>query len=406
MPKAKEKSREPKDNGTSKDRPKRAARKPYRYRIDKHSTNSDSDDDSQQLHPDSDDESRHTLEARIRALESMITNRAKSLPSNQPETTMNTDLDPVPSTSQKSSNNRHKKRKSKHARDSRRKHESSTDEQVSSHDKKRPKKKSQKSHGTSTTDSSSDDEPRTNNPRGKRKRKSKKARKSHRHARRPISSESSASSSSSLSSSSSSNRECSDSSGSDSDSSDPNNDYRPIDSFGMLLGHNVSDKLKRKIIENKYVEFSRLIPEQSLTLDSGQGQVQEGKDRNLKLVKPKVKSIHNITQWSEAWETYLAVYTSVKQNRKHIQAMLTYARDVRTMAKLSYDWLAYDRQFRSDREKTKCSWATVRHDLHLIFRTPTPQHQNWQHIHAAVFEWRRQSQRMPFKKLFINKINL
>ena len=136
MPKAKEKSREPKDNGTSKDSAKRAARKPYRYRIDEHSTNSDSDGDSQQLRPDSDDESRHTLEARIRALESMITNRAKSLPSNQPETTMNTDLDTVPSTSQKSSNNRHKKRKSKHARDSRHKHESSTDEQVSSHDKK------------------------------------------------------------------------------------------------------------------------------------------------------------------------------------------------------------------------------------------------------------------------------
>ena len=111
----------------------------------------------------------------------------------------------------------------------------------------------------------------------------------------------------------------------------------------MLLGHNVSEKLKKKIIDNKYVEFSRLLPDQSLTLEPEPGHstsVQEGKDPNLKLVKPKQKPIYTITQWSEAWEIYLAVYTSVKRNRKHIQAMLTYARDLRNMAKQNYDCMA------------------------------------------------------------------
>ena len=91
-----------------------------------------------------------------------------------------------------------------------------------------------------------------------------------------------------------------------------------------------------------------------------------GRDSNLKLVKPKKQAIISISQWLEAWEVYMAIYTSIK-NCKHIQALLTYSCDIRNMSKLGYDLLGFDKQFRLDQEVNKCSYATVRHDLHLIY---------------------------------------
>ena len=376
MPKAQQKSvKRQKTSDTPTDRPKRATKRPHRYRQDDRIQASDNESRITS-DPDSDD-SRHTLEARIRALESVIANRASTKNTKQPETAPQ---DPLPSTSKTAKHSRAKNR----TRNPKQYHStpiSTDDEHSAKRSKKKRVKKSKrtrKSHDVISTDSSSDEESYSRKERKVRRKKTKNARKSHRRSqtRHPVGPVESSTSSSSSSSSSCSS-ESSDSSGSDTDSGSSSNFNRPIDSFGMLLGHNVSEKLKKKIIENKYVEFSRLLPDQSLTLETEPGHstsVQEDKDHNLKLVKPKQKPIYTITQWSEAWEIYLAVYTSVKRNRKHIQAMLTYARDVRNMAKQNYDWLAFDRQFRSDREKTKCSWATVRHDLHLMYRNPTQQH--------------------------------
>ena len=72
----------------------------------------------------------------------------------------------------------------------------------------------------------------------------------------------------------------------------------------------------------------------------------------------------------------MAIYTSKKSNRKHIQALLTYARDLRNMSRQNYDWSAYDRQFRMDLHITLCSWSLVRHDLHLMFWNPQSSSQN------------------------------
>ena len=320
MPKAKNKT--PNRRG----RPRRDAPKPFRYRNSSpsHSPLSSTHEPLSQgelgeptnMNNDSGDDYTATLEARVKALESLITNRQKpdhqhvaGDSSTQPAPM---DIDDLPAAGHHHSRSRERRRKHKC-------------------------------------------------------RCGSVSRRRHRRHSSSSSSSSSSSLSSSSSSSSSSDSESSTSS-SDSDRGAVSSGKRPTTSFGLLLGHNVSTKLRQKILQEKFIDLAKLLPDHSLIQDGDLPyQAAEGQKSNKK------KSITNISQWSEAFEIFTAVYTSKKSNRKKIQALLTYACDIRNMAKLNYDWLGYDVQFRVDRESTRCSWAEVRSDLHLIFRTPEPQ---------------------------------
>ena len=131
--------------------------------MDEHLTNSDSDDDSQQLRPESDNESRHTLEARIRALDSMIANRAKSQSSKQPETILNNDLYPIPShphrriLPQAIDTGNIKINTHETAAANKRAAQTIKFPPTIKKPLKKRSQKTQKTHGTSSTDSSSDD---------------------------------------------------------------------------------------------------------------------------------------------------------------------------------------------------------------------------------------------------------
>ena len=157
MPKAQHKSVKcQKTSDTLTDRPKRATKRPHRYRQDERIQASDNE--SHVISdPDSDD-SRHTLEARIRALESVIANRASTTTNTkQPETTPQ---GPLPSTSQTAKHSRSKNR----ARNLQQYHSapiSTDDEHSAKRIKKKRGKKSKrprKSHDNISTDSSSDEE--------------------------------------------------------------------------------------------------------------------------------------------------------------------------------------------------------------------------------------------------------
>ena len=166
---------------------------------------------------------------------------------------------------------------------------------------------------------------------------------------------------------------------SDSASGRESQTHRLLSSFGMLIGENISDKVKKKILQNKFIDMSVLLPEQSSVPDSDNSytmSVTGSRKPSFKFVKPATVAITDIHQWLEAWEVFMAIYTSQKSNRKHIQALLTYARDLRNMSRQNYDWSAYDRQFRMDCQVSLCSWSLVRHDLHLMFRNPQNSSQN------------------------------
>ena len=68
----------------------------------------------------------------------------------------------------------------------------------------------------------------------------------------------------------------------------------------------------------------------------------------------------------------MAIYCTPHSHLKEVRGLLTYARAIRLMARQNLDWQQYDETFCRDREKTKCSWAEVRYDLHLQFRQPNP----------------------------------
>ena len=220
------------------------------------------------------------------------------------------------------------------------------------------------------------------------KRRKKSSRPKSRR-RSPSSASSSSSPSASSSSSSSSEDSSSDyTSETDSESRSKSRAHkhstdRPLSSFGTLVGNNISRKIKKKIWNHKFIELNCLLPHVTEEEYNHTMAVASGHDRSLKLVKPKRQTILSIWQWLEAWEVFMAIYTQKSSHRRHIQALLTYSWDIRNMSKLNYDWLGFDREFRMDRESTKCSWATVRHDLHLTYgqpqhptpRQPTPSFQ-------------------------------
>ena len=154
--------------------------------------------------------------------------------------------------------------------------------------------------------------------------------------------------------------------------SDRDEQDRPLTSFGTLITliiGNINQKLKKKIVTHKFVDLHLLLPNHDVdNTEYYTMSMPRGKNPSVKFEKPQPKPITNYYQWSEAWETYMAVYTSYKPHQGEIRAMLTYARDLRNMARSNYNWLGYDRYFRLDREQSHCNWAVVRHDLHLIYK--------------------------------------
>ena len=87
--------------------------------------------------------------------------------------------------------------------------------------------------------------------------------------------------------------------------------------------------------------------------------------------KAAKKSPLTIYQWLEAWEVFIAIFTSKKRNRKHIQSLLTYITvTFRTCQSLARIGRATTNSSGWIEPLKKCSWATVRYDLRLMFGQP------------------------------------
>ena len=139
--------------------------------------------------------------------------------------------------------------------------------------------------------------------------------------------------------------------------SDSDSDYdtydRPTPSFGNIIGSTVNNKLKHKILTDRYIDMSELLPQYRVK-SADELIMKVGKHNTTTLLKNKTK--YNITfqQWSEAFDVYMAVYIEKAQSRsdltKLIRAMLTYKKEIFKLKNLNYNWAAYDQHFRLDRE--------------------------------------------------------
>ena len=82
---------------------------------------------------------------------------------------------------------------------------------------------------------------------------------------------------------------------------------------------------------------------------------------------PKTKRFLSKPLWLRAWHDYAGVYT---QRYPHaLPDLFTYVTCILSFMDEGVDWYTYDRQFRIDREFTRCRWSTFRADLEAkLFR--------------------------------------
>ena len=165
---------------------------------------------------------------------------------------------------------------------------------------------------------------------------------------------------------------------SSSDSEDDFSAYdKPITSFGTLVGEGLQQKIKLKILADKFVEMSSLLP-QHRTNDPEEFIMKQGKNSAATFVKNRPKTTLSISKWNEAFEIYIAIYLenahSSSDMLKLARSLLTYKKEINNLCKLGYDWLAYDHHFRTDRAAKPFSWATTRHDLMMEYQ---PQRKNF-----------------------------
>ena len=91
-----------------------------------------------------------------------------------------------------------------------------------------------------------------------------------------------------------------------------------VDEEYAIVGAHIDENLKRKIISGDYVDFARLIPRDSVSMEA---------DKRLEIVsrngqtffQPMVKregvGINNIFRWDQAFRVYCTLYTEIHHHR-------------------------------------------------------------------------------------------
>ena len=161
---------------------------------------------------------------------------------------------------------------------------------------------------------------------------------------------------------------------SDSDTTDFEDYDKPQTSFGSIVGATVTEKNKQTILSDKFIEMAELLPNFKTHKQLKDYKLTEDTDHTLKYVKARPKYDINFGQWCGGFVTYTAVYVERAKTRsgmlKLIRSMLTYTRKLSEIKKKQYDWAAYDRHFRTERETGKESWVTTRQDLLTMYQAP------------------------------------
>lgn len=146
-------------------------------------------------------------------------------------------------------------------------------------------------------------------------------------------------------------------------------DYkRPVTSFGTMIGSTVPQRIRKKIINNKFIEIAELLPNLGQVAD--EYTMQPGRD-GTKLVKARPKQDITFSQWCEGFDVFLSIYVeSAAATAAAIRLtkdLLTYKKEVIQLHKSGHDWAGFDRHFRMEMETNPAPWSTFRPDLHLQY---------------------------------------
>ena len=187
---------------------------------------------------------------------------------------------------------------------------------------------------------------------------------------------------------------------SDISDSSPDTDYDDYDipqiTFGAIVGSTLKDKIRKKILENKFLEMAELLPDFKSRKSVEDLLIQTDHNHAAKLVRKRPKIDINFGQWCEAFENFTAVYLERAKTRdsmlKLALSLLTYKRNITDLNRKNYDWAAYDRHFRTDRETDKATWSTVKHNLMVMYQ---PSHDSFR---QNRFQGNSTPNSTPYKK--------
>ena len=136
---------------------------------------------------------------------------------------------------------------------------------------------------------------------------------------------------------------------------------RRVVTAGLPLGTTVDIRIKQKIWSEQWVDFEDLL----LTDSRSKYSLKHATDDGFQIVKYDRK-ISSISQWSQAFDVFVAVYIQHPQLVKHLPELLTYGREVKRLADKGLNFLLYDELFRRERASMlqPYSWASFRQDLY------------------------------------------
>ena len=167
----------------------------------------------------------------------------------------------------------------------------------------------------------------------------------------------------------------------------------------------ISSKLRRKIVNHKYVDFSKLLPvtfEQNnpddfdINVNRGKG----GSSINI-LPAKKQKKVTNIHSWTTAFMRYAAIYC--QHHPMEAPAILKYGEVVRELAdEYAYNaWQAYDFNFRTLREQIRIPWDQIHNEFWVRATTKRAQSQQPFRQNRRAGYASRQGGRKPRSREFL-----
>ncbi|XP_069133557.1 uncharacterized protein [Argopecten irradians] len=130
----------------------------------------------------------------------------------------------------------------------------------------------------------------------------------------------------------------------------------------LPLGFNVSDKMRSKIFNNEFVDFSSLI----FPIDENDTHFNITMRGNGGLgltAHTKNKKIYHVGQWSQAYDIFVSIHTT--KFPQDIQGLLKYGHTIRLLND-TYGFYAaqyYDENFRKLRRIQPIQWDTVHNEL-------------------------------------------
>ncbi|CAG2185561.1 unnamed protein product [Mytilus edulis] len=128
----------------------------------------------------------------------------------------------------------------------------------------------------------------------------------------------------------------------------------------LPLGFNVSEKIRKDIMSDSYVDFVTISP--NFNEDEDEDVLFKSKAVKISTYA-KPKQLFSIHQWTEAFDIYMSIY--YVNHPEHILSLIKYAYNVRAMSKQFGFNMAksYDETFRKVRRVMKFDWAVVNDDL-------------------------------------------